>query len=177
MLRSAARPGDRLWLIGDVGAAAVGLRALREGSTVSGLRHCIAAHQMPQPLVSAGLSLSASGERLAAIDISDGLWLDGSRMAMASEVELVIELPEPHWLTAGVKTFCLSSGLDWRRACAGGGDDYALLVAAPEPLDLANLLSKARPIGHVVAGSGNVSLSISGETMTGAPAGYQHGDR
>ncbi len=183
-LRSAAGPGDRLWLVGEVGAAAVGLAALRVGASLAGLRRCVDAHLEPRPQVEAGCALAASPHKLAAIDVSDGLWLDGSRLARASDVGLRVELPRPDWLSDEVAAFCQHEHIDWRLACAGGGDDYALLVSAPPDVELdaflqAQLPDKVRPkvtrAGRVVPAAAGVVVSIDGQELTGSPQGYEHG--
>ncbi len=172
LLRSAARPGDRLWLVGQVGAASVGLAALIDEVAPAGLQTCIDAHLWPRPQVGAGLALAGCGQRVAAMDVSDGLWLDGSRLAAASGVGLKMTLPEPTWLTAEVDAFCRDAGLDWRRACASGGDDYALLVAAPDGLDVAAVVgTRAEPVGQVNASAGQVLMSIAGLPLSGPRTG------
>lgn len=191
LLRSAALPGWTLWLVGTVGAAAIGLQLLARGLDMDGgeetLRACVAAHLRPQPQCTAGLLLAGSGYDLAAIDISDGLWLDASRLAAASGVDLRLMLAEPPWLSAPVADFCATAGLDWRQACASGGDDYALLVAAPPEVDLRPLLAGRAPgdpavgavcrVGRVETASAEPTayLTVGGRNFEGPPQGYLHG--
>src|SRR5204862_6770710 len=55
--RDAARPGDELWLIGDVGLAALGLELLRKGSQRVGRgpgRACVEAWRRPRALLADG---------------------------------------------------------------------------------------------------------------------------
>ena len=187
LLRSAALPGYGVWLVGTCGAAQVGLTALRHGGSAGGLAACIEAHLRPQPQCAAGLMLAACGHSIAAIDVSDGLWLDGSRLAEASGVDLRLDVPIPPWLSATVAGFCADVQLDWRRACASGGDDYALLVAAPAALDLGALLAPLQGHGSAVgavqrigwaeaaAGRPTVHLAVGGLVFDGPPQGYLHG--
>ncbi len=167
MRRDQVRPGDVLWLAGAVGQAALGLAALRMGDDQPRL---IAAHLWPQPLVALGLQLQAVGVR-AAIDVSDGLGLDAQRLAEASGVDLTLDLPTPDWLTPDVRAWLEARELDWRTACAQGGDDYALLCAAAPGLDLAPL--GAWPIGRAEAGTGRVHLQIGARPCT--VQGFRHG--
>ncbi|MFZ4577261.1 MAG: thiamine-phosphate kinase [Myxococcota bacterium] len=183
--RDAARPGDIVWLVGQVGHAGLGLELLRRQGAGFGeqpwVQACVRAHLYPQPLVSEGLLLQALGEDLAAIDLSDGLGLDAARLASASGLCLELDLPAPHWLTPEVENGLELQGLDWRVACASGGDDYALLVSAPPGVDLSLLFSAAghalasvRPIGRSVAGEpGGVRLWVGGREVPGG--GWLHG--
>ena len=173
MRRDRVQPGDAMWLIGNVGQAALGLAALRLGADQPAL---IAAHLWPQPLVQAGLRLQQLGVR-AALDVSDGLGLDAQRLAQASGVDLHLRLPRPTWLTADLQRWLDAARLDWRLACAQGGDDYALLCAAPQGLDLSAL--GGLRIGEAVArdgandSGGAVELQIDGQRC--AVQGFRHG--
>jgi len=183
--RCTARPGDQLWLVGEVGRASLGLALLsapRRSAVTSALwaKACVQRHLYPQPQVAAGRALQASGVRLAAIDVSDGLGLDACRLAQASGLALDLALPRPLWLDAAALNDCTALGLDWRAACAGGGDDYALLLSAPAPVDLAALLraagvdAPAQVIGTARSGpAGEVHLTIAGKAVLAD--GWVHG--
>ena len=110
LLRSAARPGDYLYVTGSLGASAAGLR-LGKG------RH-FKRHLRPTPRVAIGQALLALGVRCC-MDISDGLSLDLARLCKESAVsaELGGELP----LAPGASE---QDGLS-------GGEDYELLFTAP----------------------------------------------
>jgi thiamine-monophosphate kinase len=102
VLRSGARPGDELWLTGQVG-----------GSFESGW------HMRFEPRVEAGRAAAASARVHAMIDLSDGLGSDAARVGVASNARLVIEaakLPISH------------RARDWARAVREG-EDYELLMA------------------------------------------------
>ncbi len=165
--RDRARPGDAVWLVGDVGKSALGLAALRIGADLPDL---IAAHLWPQPLVEIALQLRDAGVR-AAIDVSDGLGLDAERLARASRVDLRLELPRPAWLTAELEAWTSAADLDWRAACAAGGDDYALLCTAHADLDLRAF--GALRVGEAAAGDGRVTLQIAG--LPAVVQGFRHG--
>lgn len=167
--RDAARPGDRLWLVGDVGRAAIGLAAVRAGRP-HGLQACVQAHLKPRPLVAQGARIQALRASCAAIDISDGLLLDAERLAAASGVQLAIDLPRPAWLTHEVQCGCDELGVDWRVACGTGGDDYALLVSARADVAVPDAIC----IGRVLSGVG-VTCRIDGVAV--APGGFLHGQR
>ena len=167
--RDAVQPGDQLWLFGHVGQAALGLAALQDGAPFPEL---IQAHLWPQPLVAQGQLLQQAGVR-AAIDISDGLGLDAQRLARASGVDIHLNLPRPDWLTAEIVAWCARTAQDWRVACASGGDDYALLCAAPVSLDLRALGGQL--VGSAAQGTGQVTVFVDGERLP--VQGFRHGTR
>ncbi len=93
LLRSGARVGDQLWLCGELGLAAAGLRLLQSGvlrGTSAAARRALSAFRRPQAQLAAGLDLARGAH--AAIDISDGLAGDALHLAQASGVELRIDL-------------------------------------------------------------------------------------
>ncbi|MEW6154574.1 MAG: thiamine-phosphate kinase [Actinomycetota bacterium] len=122
--RSGARPGDRLFVTGALGASAAGLALLRAGRAADG-PDLVAAHRRPRARVEAGRAARDAGAT-AMIDVSDGFALDLSRLAAASGVGAVVEhVP----VAVGV-----ARAVDDPEALAlGGGEDYELLFAAPEP--------------------------------------------
>src|SRR5690606_17309028 len=86
--RTGARVGDHLWVTGSIGDAHAGLRIARgerEGPT-----QLLERYRNPRPRMEAGQRLVHIVT--AMMDVSDGLLLDGSRMADASGVRAVIEL-------------------------------------------------------------------------------------
>lgn len=180
--RDRARPGDRLWLIGEVGAAALGLAWLQRNQRLPPADHWAApfaaAHWRPQPQVAAGAALQAlhdQGVRLACLDVSDGLVLDATRLCQASGVGAVLRLPAPLWPAAAL-AWAADQAVSPAECCGAGGDDYALLVAAPAEVDLAAHagLSAARPVGEVVVGPVAKVFAMVGDQVV-AGAGWLHG--
>lgn len=155
-LRSNARPGDVLWLTGQVG-----------GSFESGW------HLRFEPRLAAGLA-AAKLDRAAAIDLSDGLGRDAARVGEASGVVLEIEaarLPISH------------RAASWREACREG-EDYELLLALPEGVTLEAEPALIGPIGRVrAARGGEAGLGIGGAVVVdahgrahdAAELGWDHG--
>ena len=129
VLRSGARPGDTIWVTGRLGAAAAGLRLLREAGSSrptgpdrwSGREaDLIRAHARPTPALGAGAQARAAGAT-AMIDVSDGLVTDIAQLAELSGVGFeLVDIP----LAPGAT---LDEGL-------GGGDDYVLaFTVSPAP--------------------------------------------
>jgi thiamine-monophosphate kinase len=151
--RSGAQAGDGLWITGPIGAAMLGLEALRSGSGDS------AAYRRPQALLAEGRDLAPHVS--AMMDVSDGLLLDAARMARASGVTLAIA-------SAAVPL----AAPDARRAEAlRWGDDYQLLFTAPpgfQPPVTAHCIGEALHLG-------DTPLLLDGEALSEADGlGYQH---
>ncbi|HEV8549044.1 MAG TPA: thiamine-phosphate kinase [Polyangiaceae bacterium] len=152
LTRSGAKPGDEVWLVGDVGLAAAGLALLQRGTRRPRDRAAVRALEAfgrPRALLGRGVRLAELAH--AAVDVSDGLATDAARLAEASGCRLVLEQAAlgralPKELVA------LGERLD-RPAlelALGGGEDYALVAtgaAARRP-------TWARRIGRCERGRG-----------------------
>lgn len=116
--RSAARPGDGLFVTGELGAAGLALaRSERRGLRLS---------HLPPLRLRAGLALAGLATRGACIDVSDGLLADLDHLLRASGVgaELAVaSVPRP----AGFSAACQRLGLDPLRTALTAGEDYELL--------------------------------------------------
>ncbi len=126
LLRSGARPGDRIYVTGTLGGAAAELAALEKRPTVfRNLREFEAGHPhlYPEPRIAVGRRLRRVAS--AAIDLSDGLSTDLMHLCEESGVTAVVktELLPMHDMTAGVKN---ATDL-----ALHGGEDYELLFTAP----------------------------------------------
>ena len=130
--RGGARPGEQLWLVGEVGLAAAGLAALRlRGARDRGeLASCVQAWRRPRALLARGRELAQLAS--SAIDVSDGLASDARQLARASGVRLVVSRQQ---LRAALAPALLSGSRALRRSPLAfalyGGEDYALLATGP----------------------------------------------
>src|SRR2546426_7158028 len=120
LLRSGARPGDDIWVSGELGGAALALAHPEIGEAAKRLHE-------PEPRV-------ALGERLrelahAAIDVSDGLTGDLAHILERSRVGAVVHYEQVPRAPAfkHVKDAALE-----KRCVLSGGDDYELLFTAPQ---------------------------------------------
>ena len=151
VLRGGAKPGDGVYVTGRLG-----------GSLASGR------HLRFEPRVVEGAWLAQTlGTRLhAMMDLSDGLGIDGTRLARASGVRLLLDaaaLPM-HEGVAG-----------WRNA-AGDGEDYELLFAAggEVPSACGTTGTAITRIGTVQEGKGCVIVA-GGVEFEGGGLGWEHG--
>jgi len=150
--RGGARPGDVVAVAGELGPAARGLALLFErfrdaaGSPVAvdldalddAERADLSRQLRPVPPIAAGVTAARAGAT-AMMDVSDGLVLDATRMAVASEVVIDLDAaavgPEP---------------------ALSGGEDHALLATFPPDVVLPDPF---RAIGRVTAtGRGEVQV-------------------
>ncbi len=152
--RSGARPGDRIWISGRVGDAALALRLLRgevdadrvDAATTAA---CFTALNYPRPRIE--LIPLLRQQASAAIDVSDGLAADLGHLLDASGVGAVIEgerLPVNRYLRD-------TDGFD---LALTGGDDYELLFTAPPEADAA-LDAAARELPFALTRIGSVTES------------------
>jgi thiamine-monophosphate kinase len=170
--RSGARPGDRLLVVGSLGAAAAGL-ALFQSLQIRD-DALLAAHRRPTAQVDAGRTLSEGGAT-AMIDVSDGFGADLLHICGASQVGAVVDadaLPA----AAGVTEAARQLDRDPLSFVAGGGDDYALLAAVPA--HSAAALAEATGgvlVGEIVAGDVAATLRLAdGTTQDLAGMGWDH---
>jgi thiamine-monophosphate kinase len=130
VLRSGARPGDLLAVTGELGASAAGLLALEEGA--SGPERLVRRHLRPEPRVEVG-SVAARLGAGAMIDLSDGLASDARRICERSGVGCRVSL-DLLPVASDTRELAESLGRDPEILAATGGEDYELLICAPEPL-------------------------------------------
>lgn len=119
--RDAVRPGDTLYLTGRVGAVGAALSAFLAGRAPSPEQRERFAR--PVARIAEARWMAAAGAT-AAIDISDGLAADAGHLAAASGVGIELELG----------AVPVGAGVSPRDALASG-EEYELLVAAPQGLD------------------------------------------
>jgi len=135
VLRSGARPGDRLFVTGPLGSSAAGLAVLRNAaaagdpakgdSSVEFFADLVQAHRRPRARLAEGAAARAAGAT-AMIDVSDGLASDLRHLAAASGVGVVLEKVP---VALGVPRVSDEPEL----LALGGGEDYELLFAAADP--------------------------------------------
>ncbi|HSJ26284.1 MAG TPA: thiamine-phosphate kinase [Longimicrobiales bacterium] len=177
VLRDGARPGDSLWVTGELGAAAAAVRSWTQGQQPEPAARL--AYALPTPRVAEAGWLAAHNALDALLDISDGLAGDAGHMAAASGVRIILdEASIPVHPTASA----VASGPDDALYLAlAGGDDYELCFAAPpgaverirdrfmDTFDVA--LTR---VGTVHEGSGVLLRDRTGAVNPLPYAGYDH---
>lgn len=129
ILRSGARPGDEIFVTGELGAAAATLELLYLRMRTAGKKIKpvdFPRHFYPAPRVKAGSFLRKNGLASAMIDISDGLSTDLGHVCEESGVGAEIEAGAIPIATFGRPPREVDLGF-----ALHGGDDYELLFTAP----------------------------------------------
>ncbi|WP_419948482.1 thiamine-phosphate kinase [Candidatus Palauibacter sp.] len=124
--RAGARPGDELWVTGELGAAAVALHDLERGLEPDGTAR--AAFERPCPRIREALWLADRIDVQATIDLSDGLLRDARHLAAASGVALRIDAAR---IPAASPLDGFREMPAGQRLVLAGGEDYELLLAVP----------------------------------------------
>jgi len=167
LLRSGARPGERIYVTGSLGEPAAVLKQLYAGTRIRAASS--GRHFYPEPRVEAGRWLRQRQLASAMIDISDGLSVDLTHICKESRVAAVI------------RTGSLPLGKDADVELAlHGGDDYELLFTAPAKAKLPATIAGVRitEIGAIHAQKDYPSaisvLDDNGRARALKPLGWQH---
>lgn len=161
LLRRGARPGDRIFVTGQLGGSLAGK------------------HVSFEPRVHEALSLHECYNLHAAMDISDGLALDLSRLARQSGVGAIVVADRVPIAQAAQ----LMASADPTRTplehALGDGEDFELLLAV-DPADAARMLQEApldcglTDIGEFTAPPELLLQQADGERISLPITGYQH---
>lgn len=176
LLRSGARPGQVLAVTGELGGSIEGrhlepVARLREMAWLMAFCRELGGEFMPS----------------AAMDISDGLGLDLTRLCRESGVGAVVDA-EAVPVSAAAERLARTTGLRPLDHAMADGEDFELLVAMPEAAwaRLAAAQQKARRdgsggglspftmIGRTMAGDGMFVREAGGVLRPLAPEGYEH---
>jgi thiamine-monophosphate kinase len=178
--RSGGRPGDALYVTGELGGAAAELAAMeRRGARKRPLARAIqrpGAHPQlyPQPRVAVGLALLRRRLATAAIDLSDGLSTDLAHLCQESGVGAELSLA-----ALPIHPLALREPGAPRRAidlALNGGEDYELLFAAPAAVKMPRSVAGVRvtPIGKLVRGHAVSLVDSAGRRRPLQPRGWEH---
>jgi thiamine-monophosphate kinase len=150
--RAGARPGDGVYISGDIGDAALGLLLRRDsnaGARLSGEHRdaLLARYLLPRPRLDLVDLLRA--EATAAMDVSDGLAGDLVKLTRASGVSARVEIGRVPLSAAG-RTM-IAGAPELLETALTGGDDYEILFTARPGFLPPPGISQ---IGEIVAGDG-----------------------
>jgi len=167
VLRSGARPGDRIYVTGSLGGSAMALDVLYSGRRLKAGNY--QSHFGPVPRVEAGQFVRSRGWASSMIDISDGLSTDLSHLCEESGVGAEIESRAIPRASVGSP----ARQVDLKFALHGG-EDYELLFtsskAIPSPIAGVNVTE----IGRITRGKPIVLIDDSGAKRRLRPDGWQH---
>ncbi len=164
--RDGARPGDLLVVTGPCGGSLLGR------------------HLAVRPRCREALAIAERFEVHAAIDVSDGLSLDLSRLLAASGVGGVVDLAAvPIHADAERMIAVAGDGRTALEHALGDGEDFELLLSMPADSARALVADAGSPplalaaaiIGNVTAEPGLLAVDAAGTRRPLAPRGYEHG--
>lgn len=179
LYRSGARPGDRIFVTGTLGASATGLRLLQGGRTLrtrdADVFRAIFSHLHIEPRVAVGAWLAAHRWATAMMDLSDGLATDLNHLCTESKVGAVV-----HTAPLPIDPVTKKLERDPIRTALTGGEDYELLFTVPARK--AGALKRAYPagfpsiteIGEITAARRVRLVDVGGRSRPLPAAGYDH---
>jgi thiamine-monophosphate kinase len=138
--RAGARPGDEIYVTGELGAAGAGLQMLTASPTLAQSSAdqspsfdgtagpCLQRYLFPEPRVRAGVLLGRTGAATACMDLSDGFADAAWQIAEASGVGISIEGPSVPIAGCAAAWF-RDHGEEPLEPALTLGDDYELLFA------------------------------------------------
>jgi thiamine-monophosphate kinase len=179
LLRSAAEPGDGVFVSGDLGLSSYGLELLLQDSRQVSLpiwrremqgvlahgqnetkpalslsAQAVMAHLLPSPPLDLGPALANLGRRVAAIDLSDGLSSELGHLSRQSACRIEVDWSKlPYEASLGSQLS--PEGL--RRHVLHGGEEYQLVFTGQfteKELALLRSLATVTEIGRVLSGEG-----------------------
>jgi thiamine-monophosphate kinase len=182
--RMGAKPGDRIFVSGTIGDAALGLRLRRDaalperwGLDAAMRAHLLARYQLPQPRNA--LADCIRDHARAAMDVSDGLVGDLAKLCRASHVSAEIDVKAVP--LSGAATTAIAADESLLEPVLTGGDDYEILctVAESRCADFRAAAGASHipvsEIGRIVAGEGPPRLvGPRGTPITFARGSFSH---
>jgi thiamine-monophosphate kinase len=182
LLRSGAKIGDRVFVTGTVGDAALGLEVAKGGLTQladSQRAYLLRRYRVPEPKLRLGLAIRDLAH--AAIDVSDGLIADLGHICETSGVGAEIQVAMVPMSDA--VQIALAKEPELLSRVLSGGDDYEILFTA-SPEDSDRIVEIGLSIGVPVTDIGFIVASTTDERVRIADlkavetglrvAGYRH---
>jgi thiamine-monophosphate kinase len=167
--RNGARPGDGLFVTGDLGGSAAAIQFLRENRRKRPDPGTFPRHFLASPRLAAGLALRKRGLASAMIDTSDGLSTDLAHICEESKVgaEVWAEAVPRARVGKAMREVSLEVALN-------GGEDYELLFTSPRRVAGAIAGVRVTQIGRIVRGRVVVLKDAEGKSRKLRPGGWEH---
>jgi thiamine-monophosphate kinase len=162
ILRSGARPGDRIYVSGELGGSAAALRRMMKNPRRKLKPAGFPRHFFPEPRVQVGRFLREKELASAMIDISDGLSTDLTHICEESGVGAEIQ----------AEAIPREADLD---LALHGGEDYELLFTAPRSKKVpARIAGVPITCIGVITRARKIVLSENGVCRELRPKGWEH---
>lgn len=156
--RTGAKPGDLILVTGTIGDAALGLDVLTGGAAATALASDPAArealilrYRIPQPRNM--LAQAVRDHATAAMDVSDGLAGDLTKLCAASGISAMVDVASVP-LSPAAAGLVASDAICVETLLAGGDDYEVLCTASPAQSDA--LMAEGRAVGLAVTAIGTI---------------------
>ena len=170
VLRSGAKPGEQIYVTGELGRSAAVLARLAE-SKPQGEEYSrgFSGHSRPQARVAVGQWLRQRRIASAMIDVSDGLSTDLEHLCQESHVgaEIGAEAIPRAQVGPGKKRVALDLAMH-------GGDDYELLFTSPSAVPSKVLGVRVTRIGQTTQSAGMRLIGPDGKAHLLQAKGWEH---
>ncbi len=176
--RAGARPGDRVFVSGSIGDAALGL-ALRKGAAwpldAGQRQHLMSRYLLPQPRNA--LAEAVRTHASAAMDVSDGLAGDLAKLARVSQVAATIDVASVP--LSGAAQAAIGADPAMLDTALTGGDDFEILCTVP-PARAGSFRAAAQAAGVAVTDIGAIEAGEGarfihdGQPLTFRRAAFSH---
>jgi thiamine-monophosphate kinase len=181
--RAGAQAGDRVFVSGSIGDAALGL-ALRKKTDMGApwklsdaqRRHLTSRYLLPQPRNALAEAVRAHAS--AAMDVSDGLAGDFAKLCRASKVAAEIAVARVPLSEAAKAVLAAEPAM--LETALTGGDDYEIVCSVPAA-KAAGFCAAAQAanvavseIGEIKAGEGARFLGAGGQALIFKRASFSH---
>jgi thiamine-monophosphate kinase len=170
LLRSGARPGDRIYVSGELGGSAAAVKEMMKNPKRKLNPRNYLRHFFPEPRIELGRILREKGLVSSMIDTSDGLSTD--LIHICEESGVGAELQQEAIPRAEVGKPLQKVDLD---LALHGGEDYELLFTAPANKRIPSRIAGV-PITQIgrITRSKKILLNRSGPTVELKPQGWEH---
>lgn len=171
IMRSGARPGDRIYISGELGGSAAAVLQMRARPKKKLSPGDYTRHFYPEPRIELGRILREKGLATAMIDTSDGLSTDLAHVCEESGVgaEIAADLIPRASTGKPARVVDLDLALH-------GGEDYELLFTAPPGKRASSRIAgiPLTHIGHITRARGIFVSNPKGVAYELEPRGWEH---
>ncbi len=168
LTRNKFEPGDNIYITGDIGRVQFYLEKYNEKSIGPHLLKILREKfSNPIPRIKEMRELKQIYKINGAIDISDGIGIDLTRVAKASNVDIVIDLEK---IPYKKELDAFRNDENFHLKLVSSGEEYEVCFSSPQEITFHNVTK----IGYVKEGIGSVLGILGGKTLNIESLGYDH---
>lgn len=162
ILRSTAKPGDRIYVSGTLGDSALGLDIIlnKNGLYLQNRDYFVKRHYRPTPRTALAQYLTTHYNISSCIDLSDGLASDLGRICEESKVGSRIELETLPMSASEIGSEYMDNPKPYLEYAYSGGEDYELLFTTSDQLDTKAILKNTgvqiNAVGQIEGSESNI---------------------